>query len=104
MLTTSFKRKVIFIFLTFFLIFIIPLLQLRLDQIKGNISKAEELELLPKPEVVRLMSLGYNQLVSDILWLRVIQYIGEMIQTEKGWQWFIHTLEIINFIDPQFEY
>ena len=104
MLLNVLKKRIIFIVLFLLIIFSLVFTQLRLDHMKGNFRKAEQLELLPKPEVVKLMVLGYEQIVADILWLRVIQYIGERVQTEKGWQWFIHSLDIITYLDPQFVY
>ena len=103
-LTISFKKRLFLTSIVFLVIFSIVSIQLRLDRMKGNFKKGEELEFLPKPEVVKLMVLGYNQIVADILWLRIIQYTGERVQTEKGWQWFIHTLDIITYLDPQFVY
>lgn len=98
------KKRIISVVLFLLIISSLVLLQLKLDNIKGDFKKVEELEFLPKPEIVKLMVLGYDQIVADILWLRVIQYIGERVQTEKGWQWFIHTLDIITYLDPQFVY
>ena len=103
-LTISFKKRLLITAIIFLILFSIIVMQLRLDRLKGNFKKAEELEFLPKPEVVKLMVLGYDQIAADILWLRVIQYIGERVQTERGWQWFIHTLDIITYLDPQFVY
>ena len=103
-MATTFKKRAFVTVVTLILIFILLLLQMRLDQLKGEFKKVDELELLPKPEIVKLMVLGYDQLAADILWLRIIQYVGEKAQTEKGWQWFIHTLDIITVLDPEFEY
>ena len=99
-----FKKRAFVTVTILILISILLLLQMRLDRLKGESKKVEELELLPKPEIVKFMVIGYDQFAADILWLRIIQYVGEKAQTEKGWQWFIHTIGVITTLDPKFEY
>jgi len=58
--------------------------------------------LLPQPEVLRPLLLGFHPIVADLYWLRTVQYFGEHIQTDGQ---FPHLYPLVNFVtslDRQF--
>jgi tetratricopeptide (TPR) repeat protein len=67
-------------------------------------SKAESLSLLPKGELLKTVSLGYSSVIADLLWLEVVQGIGEKQATESGYQWIYHAADVVTTLDPKFEY
>jgi tetratricopeptide (TPR) repeat protein len=62
------------------------------------------LSYLPKGEYLRLASVGYRQLVADLLWLQVVQQIGVRNQTTDGYLWIYHATDTLTDLDPQFAY
>ena len=54
-------------------------LQTRIDAHTRNQSQGEETLLLSSPTVVKKLSLGYDSLLADIYWTRVVQYYGGRI-------------------------
>lgn len=62
---------------------------------------------LPAP-VVKVMSLEFNSLVADFLFVRTSQYIGNLFErgrraTEEDWIWLYRNLDLITEIDPYFQ-
>ena len=64
--------------------------------------RALELAYLPKGQYIKVAVLGYRQIASDLIWLKAVQYLGEINQTEKGWLWAYHVMDVVTDIDPQF--
>lgn len=65
---------------TLLLIVLIPLTHLShryINKIEQKKLKIEEIKYnLPSPEITKVASLGYDSLISDLLWLQLIQYVG----------------------------
>lgn len=85
-------------------LFLVYTTQFQIDNIKDGSEKVEELSALPKGEYLRPFLLGYQQLVADILWLRVIQVNGDKVVSAKGYDWIYHALDVVTTLDPKFSY
>jgi len=57
---------------------------------------------LPSGEYLRMASLGYRELVADILWLQTIQVMGERKVSEEEGRWLYRAFDAITTIDRQF--
>lgn len=64
--------------------------------------RAQELAYLPKGEYLKLASLGYRQLVSDLLWLKAVQHIGGRKVKDEDLFWAFHVIDVVTDVDPQF--
>ncbi len=64
--------------------------------------RALELAYLPNGEYIKIAVLGYRQIASDLIWLKAVQYLGEINQTPEGWLWAYHVMDVVTDIDPQF--
>jgi tetratricopeptide (TPR) repeat protein len=64
--------------------------------------RALELAYLPKGEYIKVAVLGYRQIASDLIWLKAVQYLGEINPTPEGWLWAYHVMDVVTDIDPQF--
>ncbi len=64
--------------------------------------RALELAYLPKGAYIKIAVLGYRQIASDLIWLKAVQYLGEVNQTPEGWLWAYHVMDVVTDIDPQF--
>jgi len=82
----------------------IYLVQLQIDRSKEINQKIESFIQLPKGEYLKVAVLGYDQLVADLLWLRVVQIVGEHTVTESAYDWVYHALDVITTLDPKFAY
>jgi hypothetical protein len=76
--------------------------QLQIDRSKGISQKIEGFLHLPKGEYLKVAALGYDQLLADLLWLRVIQIVGEHTVTETAYDWVYHALDVMTTLDPKF--
>lgn len=77
-------------------------LQTRIDAHTRNQSQGEETLLLSSPTVVKKLSLGYDSLLADIYWTRVVQYYGGRISkggTDFDLLWPL--LDITTTLDPK---
>lgn len=77
-------------------------LQLSLDIAKGDDYKGEEFLYLPKAEYIKTASLGYDQVVADVLWLKAIQHIGEKNISSQGYEWIYKAIDTVTSLDPKF--
>lgn len=79
-------------------------LQYDLDKRNTQATRVEELRLLPRGEVMKPALLGYHHLGADVIWLRVIQVIGEQKAGAKDYEWLAHALDVVTTLDPQYVY
>lgn len=70
----------------------------------GRTAKLEQLRLLPRGEVMKPALLGYHQLGADLLWLRVVQVLGDRVVRDKDYEWLYHALDVITTLDPKYVY
>lgn len=78
-------------------------LQLRFDIAKGEGYKGEEFLYLPKVEYIKTASLGYDQVVADLLWLKTVQHIGEKKISSQGYEWIYKAIDTVTSLDPKFQ-
>jgi tetratricopeptide (TPR) repeat protein len=64
--------------------------------------RAEELSYLPDGEYLKVAVLGYDEVVADLIWLKAIQYLGEVRQTRSGYAWAYSVVEVVTDLDPKF--
>jgi len=69
-----------------------------------TVVQIEGLAQLPKGEYLKPALLGYHHLGADILWLRLIQVIGNKRNTADEYEWMYHALDVITTLDPQYAY
>lgn len=73
----------------------------RIDQ--GH-AQIEQLAQLPRAEHLKPALLGYDNLGADILWLRLLQVVGQKRITAEEYEWIYHALDVITTLDPQYDY
>lgn len=77
-------------------------LQLYLTPWQEAEKKLEQMRYLPNGEYLRIASLGYRELLADMLWIQAIQVMGEKKVSDSNGQWLYRVLDSITTIDPQF--
>lgn len=77
-------------------------LQLPLHQWSASKPKLQQLTYLPDGQYLRLASLGFRELVADVLWLQVIQVIGQRKLSKEDGHWLYLAVDRITTLDPRF--
>ena len=81
------------------------LLQHKLDQIRDRTTvQIQDLAQLPQGEYLKPALLGYHHLTADLLWLRLVQVIGQKRNTADEYEWMYHALDVITTLDPEYAY
>lgn len=75
--------------------------QVRIDDIRGKFRSVEE-SLYLSSASLRKISLGYTEILSDIYWMRAIQYFGSRKIEEQNPDLLYHYFDIITDLDPRF--
>jgi hypothetical protein len=73
-----------------------------LDHERNAVARAEQLAYLPKGEYLRMAVLGYRQVVADLIWLQAVQHIGAKRDTQQGYRWTYHAVDVLTDLDPTF--
>ena len=77
-------------------------LQVSLKPWQDTDKKLERLLYLPDAEYLKIASLGYRELVADLLWVQSIQVMGEKKVSESSGRWLYRALDIITTLNPKF--
>ena len=80
----------------------VHVLQLGLDQQRAAAPKLQRFMYVPQGEYLRIAVLEYRQVVADLLWIQVIQAMGERTVSEEAGHWIAHALDVITTLDPRF--
>ena len=70
----------------------------------GERKRDMELQYLPNSKSLKLISLGYRNLASDILWFKTVQYYGGYRLGKNSLRLFRHLINVITDLDPQFTF
>jgi hypothetical protein len=64
----------------------------------------QQLRLLPTGAVVKPLVLGYHHVAADLLWLNIVQVLGEREVKQADYAWLFHALQVVTTLDPQYVY
>ena len=76
--------------------------QIRIDILRENLVGNKMVGTVISGKILRLLSLNYDQIVSDILYFQVIHVIGGSQITKEGYTQIYQTLEQVTTLDPMF--
>jgi hypothetical protein len=63
-----------------------------------------QLRLLPNGALVKPMVLGYHHVAADLLWLNIVQVLGEREVRQADYEWLFHALDVATTLDPHYVY
>jgi len=63
-----------------------------------------QLRLLPNGAFVKPMVLGYHHAAADLLWLNIVQVLGEREVRQADYEWLFHALDVATTLDPHYVY
>ena len=71
---------------------------------EGMAEVRTQLRLLPNGAFVKPMVLGYHHVAADLLWLNIVQVLGEREVRHADDEWLFHALDVATTLDPQYVY
>jgi hypothetical protein len=77
-------------------------IQRSIDRDKDAYHLLKELLYFPSGRFVKEVSLGYDKLAADLIWLRAIQYFGEHYMTDLKFKHLYHILDVLTTLDEKF--
>ncbi len=63
-------------------------------------ARAYELAVIPSPAAARLSSAGHPTLVANLWWLRAVQYMGDPLADQRGWDRLYPAVDLLTDLDP----
>lgn len=73
-----------------------------MEKLRPVEERSAELSYLPKGEYLKVAVLGYQHITADLIWLKTVQYLGDMKQTTGGFRWAYHAADVVTDLDPAF--
>jgi len=58
---------------------------------------------LPRADVLRPLSLGYHNVLADLLWFRTISYFGQHYRGDRAYPWLEYMCGLVTDLDPRAE-
>src|SRR5438309_11240191 len=86
---------------TVILIMGLHFLQVRLDEQRATITQFQRLMYLPQGEHLKIAVLGYQHVVADLLWIQIVQAMGEREVTEEASHWIYRAWDGITTLHPK---
>jgi tetratricopeptide (TPR) repeat protein len=78
--------------------------QRQLESLGALQPTAQTFRYLPKGDDLKLVSLGYDQLIADLLWLKAVQVMGDKGAEQRDAEWLYQAFDAITTLDPKFDY
>jgi hypothetical protein len=79
-------------------------LRATLDRRENAVERAVEPVYLPRADLLRPLSLGYHNVLADILWFRAISYFGKHYRSDRTYPWLAHICDLVTDLDPRAEH
>lgn len=76
----------------------------RLDRAANAATRSDEPVYLPRAEYLRPMSLGWQNVLADLIWFRTISYFGEHYRSDRTYPWLAQMCELVTDLDPRAEH
>lgn len=75
-----------------------------IEGLRHSASKPIALAYLPEGRTLKVASLGYSQVVADILWIRVLPILGERDASVQQYRAAYRGVDVLTDLDPRFAY
>ncbi|MEZ4753013.1 MAG: hypothetical protein R3A13_01720 [Bdellovibrionota bacterium] len=79
----------------------VPQIDLAYSVNKQELQTKTEALYLPKKEFVEIISLGYKNTISHLIWFNTISYFGSHYQTDKNYKWLYHMCDLVSSLNPK---
>jgi len=79
-------------------------IQLALNEARKGNAVEEKFGMLPASGYLKAVSLGYDSMLADLIWLKVVQVMGEDVVPRDNAKWIYHSVDVATDLDPKFDY
>lgn len=83
------------------LVLLVPA-QMLLHDWHNATPELRQMMYLPSAEYLKMVSLGYREVLADMLWLQAVQVMGERKLSNEQGEWLYRAFDAITTIDPKF--
>ena len=97
------KRWIPSITLILLLISLFPI-QLKIDSERRTADIKEELLYLPSGKVLKVVSLGFDEVASDIIYIKMLSYFATHMMSDRTYKWLYHMADLVTTLDPYFRF
>lgn len=70
------------------------------DDISEEMASSGDLVFVPSPGLVKMACLGYDNLMSDMFWLRTVRYVHNQQKSAKRFDMLMDMLDVVTRLDP----
>jgi hypothetical protein len=67
-------------------------------------APVHELAFLPPGQYLKPALLGYEHIAADVLWLRIVQVLGQGTLSAGEYEWLYQALDVVTTLDPAYVY
>jgi len=102
--TNSYKKILLLCGVLSLSAFALSITRFELKEAKAELVKEipEQKPLyLPKVEKVKAITLGFDQMASDVIWFNTLNYFGKQVQSRKDIPWFANMCDLVTSLDKQ---
>ncbi len=69
--------------------------------LESDTDQSREALYLPSAEAAVASSLGYRNVLAQLLWFNTINYFGKHYRGEKNYRWFSHMCDLVSRLNPR---
>ncbi|MFQ5901128.1 MAG: tetratricopeptide repeat protein [Thermodesulfobacteriota bacterium] len=91
------------LFLIVFMTASLFFMQKSLEEFQGDKGE-KDFMYVPSGKFFRIASLGFEQMFSNLYWLKTVQHIGDKAWENKGFPYLYPLLDLVTDLDPKFAY
>ncbi len=78
--------------------------QRQIDATRSAWAHEEQLLYLPSGNMLKIISLGFDEAMADILYIRMIDYFATHLMTDRTYTWLYHMADLVTTLDPYFRF
>lgn len=67
----------------------------------SDASQVREMQYLPSGKGLRLLSFGYSNTLSHVLWFNTISYFGKHHRSDQNYRWLAHMCNLVTDLNPR---
>lgn len=79
-------------------------LQVKIDGQRRTWTGDEKLMYVPSGRVLKIVSLGFDEVMADILYIKMIDYFGNHVASDRTYVWLYHMADLVTTLDPKFKF
>ncbi len=75
-----------------------------IERQRGAAEDSGELVYVPPARFLKLVAVGYQRTLADVLWFRTLNYFGRHYRSDRVYRWLEYMCNVVTDLDPQAEH